>query len=445
MVRTIGEASLGNKSAEKSLNQIGLSAEKLKSLSPDQQFTKIAEEISKIQNPAQRLAATMDIFGKGGAGLVNALSGGAEGLAKAQREAEKLNLTLSRADAAKVEAMNDSVGRLQSSFKGAFQQFAIGLAPAITNFGNSGTSAFGAVARKVGEFVSTGIKEIGFFFGTMDVRWQLLKVNAAITWDTMKALAAGFYSAAISGMVAMAMNVGPMFGNILKIGVATWEGLQAGVVSFFTNFQQVFTDMGQVVLSFAAATAASLEAAFNMENPIAAFNKTLVSSLTTFASTAASTIGADAKSAFSNSIRDAGGLAEIKSVMGAMGAGFNEGFEQALDPKLDAEKKRLEGQLADIRRTFDQMGAGKDATAKDKEGIGAFAGIKAMGVSSQRAAATQIGTTEAASQITASMTAFNKKDDEIAKNTGLTVEKLEQVKNAISENAFPEFDMIPSF
>src|SRR5207247_2365101 len=91
----------------------------------------IADKISKIENPAERATAAMQIFGKSGQQLLPLMMSGAEGLAAAQKEAEKLGLTYNRVDAAKVEAANDSMTRMKAVVTGVGNQLAIQLAPFI--------------------------------------------------------------------------------------------------------------------------------------------------------------------------------------------------------------------------------------------------------------------------------------------------------------------------
>src|SRR2546426_591780 len=76
---------------------------------PEEALKGIADGLSKMENPAQRAAAAVAIFGKAGQGMLPMLLGGAEALSAAQREAEKLGLTFSRLDAAKVELANEAM------------------------------------------------------------------------------------------------------------------------------------------------------------------------------------------------------------------------------------------------------------------------------------------------------------------------------------------------
>lgn len=58
----------------KAFDAIGLSAERLANMAPDQAFNLVASSIAAIQNPAERTAAAMEIFGKSGAALLPMLT-----------------------------------------------------------------------------------------------------------------------------------------------------------------------------------------------------------------------------------------------------------------------------------------------------------------------------------------------------------------------------------
>lgn len=64
----------GGASAQKALGQLGISLHEIDQLSPDQQFGRIAQGISAIEDPAKRTAVAMDLFGRRGADLLPILT-----------------------------------------------------------------------------------------------------------------------------------------------------------------------------------------------------------------------------------------------------------------------------------------------------------------------------------------------------------------------------------
>lgn len=76
------DAANGSAGAQATLAKLGLTVADLAGLTPDQQFSKMADAISQIQDPAARAAAAIDVFGKSGARMLPMLADGAKGLAK---------------------------------------------------------------------------------------------------------------------------------------------------------------------------------------------------------------------------------------------------------------------------------------------------------------------------------------------------------------------------
>lgn len=107
--------------------RLGLSAKKLKGLSPETQFTLIASKLSKVTNAADRAAIAVSIFGKSGPALIPMLSD-LEGLVS---EADRLKLAFSDLDIAKVEAAGDEWAKVKEEIQASWQALAIEMAPAI--------------------------------------------------------------------------------------------------------------------------------------------------------------------------------------------------------------------------------------------------------------------------------------------------------------------------
>jgi len=185
MQKRLGEAGRGSGAAVKALDELGLSAADLINLSPDEQFKRIAEAISKLPTQAQKAAATANIFSRANQGLVNTLSLGRDGLNKMSSEANKLGLSFSRVDAAKVEEANDAVTRMQAAFTGIGRRVAVAVAPMVQTFadGVAGmtaemlpviestigaiTNALQGTGQSISSWVMDGIRWVGDFATTL--------------------------------------------------------------------------------------------------------------------------------------------------------------------------------------------------------------------------------------------------------------------------------------
>lgn len=184
MLKTIGDAASEGGAGAAALDKLGLSADALANMPTDQAFGEIAQGLSEIQNPAERARVAMDIFGKSGQQLLPMMLQGREGIAAAMEEAQKLGLTFSRVDAAKVEAANDAMTRLQKVFIGAAQTLAIQLAPFIevaatklTELATSGEGMGGKVLSAF-EAVVKGIAYASDYLSLLKAGFKLLQAGA---------------------------------------------------------------------------------------------------------------------------------------------------------------------------------------------------------------------------------------------------------------------------
>lgn len=131
MTRRIGEAAQGTGQAKDALEQLGIPVEELINLDPAAQFRRIAGAMQTIENPTVRNAIAADLFSRRGMALVNTLAIGEEGLQRYREQVDRLGLSLSSVDAAKVEEANDSIARAGSAIQGLIRRVTIELAPFI--------------------------------------------------------------------------------------------------------------------------------------------------------------------------------------------------------------------------------------------------------------------------------------------------------------------------
>lgn len=108
----------GGKESAEAIRGLGLSVEELRNLSPDDQFLKIAAAIAEIPDPAERSAAAMQIFGRGGAELLPILTRGADGVRELSAKFDELGVSVSTETVGKVDDAGDAVGRMGLALKG---------------------------------------------------------------------------------------------------------------------------------------------------------------------------------------------------------------------------------------------------------------------------------------------------------------------------------------
>jgi hypothetical protein len=188
MISSVADLGAGTSSMVRAFGVLGVTAEQLRGLRPDEIFKVLADAVKRSGSSVEVLAAVMDIFGsRVGLQLMPLLREGSAGLAAFEREARALGIAISEVDAAKVEAANDAFTRLKALIAGVGQQLAIQLAPvleAIVNrivaaavagggMGQVIASAMGPVVQAVA-FVATTVQSLEVAF--LAVKVAVLKV-----------------------------------------------------------------------------------------------------------------------------------------------------------------------------------------------------------------------------------------------------------------------------
>lgn len=186
----LSKATVEGGSAADVFKRLGLDAGELKSLDPSEAFAKIAGAISEVSSPADQAAAAMEIFGKSGVGLINTLKAGPEALSQLTAEADKLGISLSDVDAAKVGAANDALDRAGYAISGVGNVLAVQLAPFIevaakkfVEFATSGIDTGKTVATAL-EWVASGVGIVADVVHTLKLAFMALQsgVSQVLAW-----------------------------------------------------------------------------------------------------------------------------------------------------------------------------------------------------------------------------------------------------------------------
>jgi len=185
MTVKVQDAAKGTGEAKDALKELGLNAQVLAKMSPDQQFKKIAEAMKSVEHHGNKVAIAYDLFGAKGTDLINTLALGEAGLNQTAKEAELLGLSLNRVDAAKVEAATDAMTKSAGVVKGLGNAITVTLAPYVKavsdEFYNAALEAGG-----FGEFTTTAMKAVVQAVGYtanvihgLKAVWQVVKLASA--------------------------------------------------------------------------------------------------------------------------------------------------------------------------------------------------------------------------------------------------------------------------
>lgn len=184
MQDTLGSAASGNKSAIDSLGRIGITMEQLDKLSPEKRFEAIGQAIAKIQDPAARIAAARDIFGKAGGALIVLFESGGAAIDEAAARLESFGQNLSDLDIENVRAAGDAMDTLLEILKGIGDQLAANISPYITQIAID-IEDWVAKAGGIGPAMDEA------FGGAIDAADRFLDVLDSIVekWNTIKGYA----------------------------------------------------------------------------------------------------------------------------------------------------------------------------------------------------------------------------------------------------------------
>jgi hypothetical protein len=124
--RNLGE---GSDKFAKGLDRIGLAVADLQALSPDQQFLKVAQSIKEIEDPSQRAAAAMELFGRQGRDLLPLLN---KPLADLVEQSKALGFTWSTEDAEAAERLEMQSKKLHLQWEQLWTDLGRVLIPSLT-------------------------------------------------------------------------------------------------------------------------------------------------------------------------------------------------------------------------------------------------------------------------------------------------------------------------
>lgn len=197
MEKLIGEAEQGSTAAADSLRHLGLTIFDLKGLSPDQAFTKIADKIAAVDDPAKRATLAMQAFGKAGTALLPMMADGAGGIEAMRKRAQELGLVMSTSDAQAADKFGDTLDTLIATVKMGAVNIGSALIPMLTDFAAKAVE----VSVKVGAWIK---ENRGLIVSAAKIAAVMVAAGAAIVGV---GLSLGLIGSAAGGLSAIMMAV----------------------------------------------------------------------------------------------------------------------------------------------------------------------------------------------------------------------------------------------
>lgn len=267
MSKTIVDASEGMATYVRSFDRIGLSAEELMKLSPEQQFDTIAKAIAGLESPTLRAATAQEIFGRAGTQLLPLFAEGEKGLEALRQKARDMGIVFDQEAANKAAKLNDAMGTLKESFKGVMFSIADKLVPAITKFveGVSGVitkiRTWMEAHPKLASLITKVVLALG---GLMTVLGPILMILPALAAGfAMITGPVGLVIAAVMGLIALTTLIIANWEPISKFFSNLWDGIKGffvdaykaikdGLIGFIGDFIKLLTGLGDMAVKVVA-------------------------------------------------------------------------------------------------------------------------------------------------------------------------------------------------
>ena len=149
-----------SKAAQRSLAELGVTAEELQTLSPEQQYQRIGEALAAIEDPARRTATATALFGRAGAELIpffNNLPGTVE-------DFDRLGRALTAIDRRRLDEFGAALDGLQVASQGLGQSLLlpfVGFGEGITNALAEITAGITSIVDPIGRILEPILTQIG--------------------------------------------------------------------------------------------------------------------------------------------------------------------------------------------------------------------------------------------------------------------------------------------
>jgi len=173
MVRRIAEASNGTGEAVNALNELGISASKLKDLTPDKQLEVLADRLNNVENSSDKVRLAMKLFDAEGVKFLQLFTNGSAGIQQMRQEADKLGLTISTSLAADAAKAKDEFTRFTGQMQSFGNVLAINVLPAVTDVTE-------AINRILGVETRSRIEQITDKIGALNAQVYAHENNGAI-------------------------------------------------------------------------------------------------------------------------------------------------------------------------------------------------------------------------------------------------------------------------
>jgi len=286
--RGLSDAERKGGAAADALETIGLKASDLTKLDADERVAVIADRIKELGLSAQQTTSLLADLGIRNKEMALLLIQGGDAIRAARTEVDKLGLSISAVDAAKVEEANDAFSRISFATEALSNRLAVALAPALKAVADAFVAgmreggALRVIVETLGENIGRMAAIAAAFASLMAGRFALAIGVAAVGAVTKLSLSlAGLRAAiartgfgllvigaaelilAIGRLISRVGGFGEAFGLVKDVSIEVWERvrqgaflLAEGIAGSAQAIQAAFTSaFAGIVRSFADMTA----------------------------------------------------------------------------------------------------------------------------------------------------------------------------------------------
>jgi hypothetical protein len=136
LTKSLNEVEDGNQKTIAAFNELGISAEKLSQLTPDQRLAAISDALAEMTDESAKTRIGMELFGKSWTDISVVLKNGSDGLVKATEDAASLGKILAGEDVMAVKELDKAFQDLSDFIKTSFNFIAASIAPILSQWIN---------------------------------------------------------------------------------------------------------------------------------------------------------------------------------------------------------------------------------------------------------------------------------------------------------------------
>lgn len=243
----MAQAARGGAEATEVLRAMGTSFAEIRTMSPDEQFRRIADGLASIRNVSDRTADAMRIFGEtGGPAMLRLMSAGSAGLDQMRERAEQLGLVMRSEDAQAARGFTNEMKLLGQMFVAIRNAIGAAVIPQLRQFAQIQIGLIQGAVR----WVQQNRELIGNIFriGSIVFAVGTAIATLGVTLIGTAAAVIGFVAALPilkTGLIVVgaAIAVAVQFG-LVAYGI--FAGLRSALSAFGLDWQTVWESIGNV-------------------------------------------------------------------------------------------------------------------------------------------------------------------------------------------------------